>query len=144
MQVVVFPLLSLMGPFGMDFQGSGDEAQMDADQHFGAEAGNADLATAAPGKHGNSEGLFDTSPNKASTCSGQTCHDQPSSAEQTPHGSPGHAHTTVSRVEATRQISSCLLGCRFDGSLIRHKIHCMPIPCKKPTIMCTFTSSRVA
>ncbi|BDA49580.1 hypothetical protein COCOBI_14-1990 [Coccomyxa sp. Obi] len=77
-----------------DEEGSGDEAQMDADQHYDAEAGNADVATAAAGPHGNNEGLFDTSPNKASTCSGQTCHDQPSSAEHTPHGSPNHAHTT--------------------------------------------------
>lgn len=33
---------------------------------------------------------MDNSPNKASTCSGQTCHDQPSSAEPSPHGTPQH------------------------------------------------------
>lgn len=105
-----------MGPIGVDLQGSGDEAQMDAYQHFDAEAGNADAAAAAPGPHGNHEGLCDTSPNKASTCSGQTCHEQPSSAEHTPHASPDHATTTVSRVDATYPLASELLTCTSDGS----------------------------
>lgn len=72
---------------------------MDADQQYDADAGTCE-ANEGPETHGNNERLCDTSPNKASTCSGQTCHDQPSSAEHTPHGSPDHAHTTVSRVHA--------------------------------------------